>query len=72
MNTKDSTKKRANFLYTLLVVVAYSFPIWFIIGVIPWSYMVEFDTELWWKLLWFQIGGLIGVIGSGIAIIKRL
>lgn len=72
MNTKDSTKKRANLLYTLLAVVAWSYPIWFIIGVVPWAYMVEFDTELWRKLVWLQIGGLIGVIGSGVAVIKRL
>jgi hypothetical protein len=65
---KSLIKKNNSILYRILNVVSYSYPIWFIIGVIPWSYMVD-DYDLWYKLLHFQIGGLIGVVVSGSAAI---
>ena len=54
-----------NTLYILLAVVGYSFPIWFIIGLIPWAYMVDFNDIMYWQFVKIQFGGLIGVLISG-------
>jgi len=46
-------------VYKLLTVISNLYPIWFVIGIFPWSFMVEVDTDLWSMLVYFQIGGLI-------------
>ena len=54
-----------NALYILLVIVAYSFPIWFIIGLLPIAYAFPLGGDAYWTALYIQIGGLVGAIISG-------
>jgi hypothetical protein len=55
---------KKDIFYKILVIVGYSFPIWAIIGVIPFDYIYQYNTVEWWNALYIQIGGLFGVIIS--------